>query len=70
MAEKKKPAPKPDEIPWTPDKPLPDEDDEKETSRRAMATARHKYLESQHMSSFEQSEQDKKKGAKKKSSLW
>ena len=35
---------KPEEIPWTPDKPLGDEDDEKETQRRAQAEARKAYL--------------------------
>jgi hypothetical protein len=48
VAKDEKPDPKPAEIPWTPDQPLPDEEDEKETARVAQATARRRYLEDQH----------------------
>lgn len=54
-----------EEIPWTPDKPLADDDDETETQRRAQAEARKAYLISQYAK-----EPEKKKSDKKKSGLW
>lgn len=58
---------KPEEIPWTPDKPLGDDDDEAEVQRRARANARLKHLESQYESA-PPDKKDKKDGKKK--SLW
>lgn len=36
------------EIPWTPDKPLADEEDERETIRKAQANARLAHLQKQY----------------------
>jgi hypothetical protein len=44
MAEKDKEKEKVEEIPWTPDKPLADEEDEAECQRRARAEARKAHL--------------------------
>ena len=49
-----------EEKPWTPDQPLPDEEDEKEVNRRARANARLRYIEES------VSKPPKKKGERKK----
>lgn len=54
-----------DEKPWTPDQPLPDEEDEKEVQRRAAATAR-----LNHLTKSLETPPGKKKDGEKKSSLW
>ena len=58
--------PKPEEKPpdqpeeWTPDKPMPDADDETDVQRKHMAQRRLKYLEEQ----SEKNSKNKKKGDK------
>lgn len=66
MAKKDDEKPNVEEIPWSPDKPLPDEDDEEETQRRARAEARKAYLIGEHS---KPSEKKKKEGGKR-SGLW
>lgn len=56
-----------DEIPWTPDKPLADEDDETETQRHARAEARKAYLIGEYTKA---PEKDRKKKDGSRRSLW
>jgi hypothetical protein len=64
MAKPELVPPKDEPKPWTPDQPLEDEEDEKETQRKARATARLNHL----TKTYETPVDDGKK--KKKSSLW
>lgn len=59
MPKDEKPEPKP----WTPDQPLEDEEDEKETQRKARATARLNHLQKSY-------EAPPDEPGKKKKKLW
>ena len=61
MAKPELVPPKDDPKPWTPDQPLEDDDDEKETQRRARAEARLNHLRTGYEKPAEPSDKKKKK---------
>jgi hypothetical protein len=63
MAKPELVPPKDEPKPWTPDQPLDDEDDEKETQRRARAEARLNHLKTSY-------EKPPDEPGKKKKKLW
>lgn len=63
--EKEKDDKEVDEIPWTPDKPLGNEDDEEECQRRARGEARKAYLLGQYSADPKKKEKDKKSGERR-----